>query len=170
MEQLLKVGIISSTHGIRGQVKIYPTTDDVRRFDDLKTVILKAKGTEQTLHVEAVQYFKQFVIVKFKEYNNINDVEQYKNAELFVTREDAVPLEEDEYFIADLIGLIVETDEGQMLGEVADVIQTGANDVYVVRTAEEKELLLPAIRDCVRSVDMKNGKITIHLMDGLLDL
>lgn len=170
MEQLLKVGIISSTHGIRGQVKIYPTTDDVRRFDDLKTVILKAKGTEQTLHVEVVQYFKQFVIVKFKEYNNINDVEQYKNAELFVTREDAVPLEEDEYFIADLIGLIVETDEGQMLGEVADVIQTGANDVYVVRTAEEKELLLPAIRDCVRSVDMKNGKITIHLMDGLLDL
>lgn len=170
MEQLLKVGIISSTHGIRGQVKIYPTTDDVRRFDNLKTVILKAKGTEQTLHVEAVQYFKQFVIVKFKEYNNINDVEQYKNAELFVTREDAVPLEEDEYFIADLIGLTVETDEGQTLGEVVDVIQTGANDVYVVRTAEEKELLLPAIRDCVRSVDMINGKITVHLLDGLLDL
>lgn len=170
MEQFLKVGIISSTHGIRGQVKVYPTTDDIRRFDGLKTVILRAKGTEQTLHVEAVQYFKQFVIIKFKEYNSINDVEQYKNAALFVTREDAVPLEEDEYFIADLIGLTAETDEGKTLGTVADVIQTGANDVYVVHTAEDRELLLPAIRDCVRSVDMETGKIIVHLMDGLLEL
>lgn len=170
MEQLLKVGIISSTHGIRGQVKVYPTTDDVRRFDDLKTVILKTRDSEQTLHVESVQYFKQFAIVKFKEYNSINDVEQYKNAPLFVTRKDAVPLEEDEYFIADLIGLTVETDEGKTLGKVADVIQTGANDVYVVHTAEDKELLLPAIRDCVRSVDMEKGTIMVHLMDGLLEL
>lgn len=166
----MKVGIISSTHGIRGQVKVYPTTDDVRRFDSLKTVLLKTKEGEQTLHLEAVQYFKQFVIVKFREYNSINDVERYKNASLFVTRKDAVPLEEDEYFIADLIGLAAETEEGKTLGTVTDVIRTGANDVYVVSRPEGKDLLLPAIKDCVRSVDMEHKKITVHLMDGLLDL
>ena len=101
MEQLLRVGVITTTHGIRGEVKVFPTTDDIHRFDDLEEVILQNKKEQLTLHIEHVKYFKNIVIVKFKEYNNINDVEMFRKCDLLVTREHAVPLEEGEYFICD---------------------------------------------------------------------
>ena len=109
MEQLLRVGVITTTHGIRGEVKVFPTTDDIHRFDDLEEVILQNKKEQLTLHIEHVKYFKNIVIVKFKEYNNINDVEMFRKCDLLVTREHAVPLEEGEYFICDVIGAKVIT-------------------------------------------------------------
>lgn len=169
MEDLLQVGVISSTHGIAGEVKVYPTTDDVTRFDYLKDVILDTGKEKLELKISKVKYFKNMVILKFKGINNINDIEKYKGCSLLVTRENAVELEEDEYFICDLIGLKVVTDEGEDFGELVDVMQTGANDVYVVKTNENKEVLLPAIAECVLEVNIDEGFMKVHIMNGLLD-
>lgn len=165
----LRVGVISSTHGIRGEVKVFPTTDDPARFKVLKDVILKAKRETLDLEIENVKFFKQFVILKFKGIDNINDIEQYKGAELWVTRENAVPLAENEYYIADLIGLTVMTDEGKKLGVLKDVLQTGANDCYEVTMSNGKDVLLPVIDECVLDVDLEKGEVLVHVMPGLLD-
>ena len=170
MEDLFQVGAITSTHGVRGEVKVFPTTDDVRRFKKLKEVLLDTGKEMLTLEVESVKFFKQFVILKFKGIDSLNDVEKYRTKNLYVTRENAVKLRKDEYFIADLIGLTVYTDENQLFGELIDVIQTGANDVYVVKMGDGKEVLLPAIKECILSVDMDNRQMKVHVMDGLLDL
>ena len=153
MEQLLQVGVITQPHGVRGEVKVFPTTDDPVRFKKLKKVILDTGKEKLDLEVEHVKFFKQFVIVKFKEFDNINDIERYKRCPLLVTRENAVPLEEDEYFVADMIGMKV---------------ITGANDVYVIDSKEHGEVLMPAIKECVLNVDMESGIITVHLMSGLI--
>lgn len=170
MEQMLRVGVITSTHGVRGEVKVFPTTDDVKRFRKLKEVILDTGKEQKTLEIEHVKFFKNMVILKFKGFDNINDVEIYKGKDLLVTRDNAVELGPDENFIADLIGLLVVTDEGEELGRLKDVMQTGANDVYVVEMKNGRELLLPAIKQCILDVDLEQQKITVHVMDGLLDL
>ena len=167
MEDLLQIGVITTTHGVRGEVKVFPTTDDPKRFKKLKQVILDT-GKEQTeLEVAGARFFKNLVILKFKGIDNINDVEQYRQKSLYVTRENAVPLEENEYFIADLIGLKVVSDEGEELGELSDVLQTGANDVYVVSKENTPDLLIPAIRDCIKQVDIESGTMQVHLLAGL---
>lgn len=168
MEELLQVGVISSTHGIKGEVKVFPTTDDVNRYKKLKEVWLDTGNEKMLLHPESVKFFKQFVIVKFKEFSSINEIEAYKGKSLYVDRQNAVRLRKDEYFIADLIGLTVLTDEGETFGVMKDVMQTGANDVYVVERQNGDEVLLPAIKECVKEIDMENGKITVHIMEGLL--
>lgn len=169
MEELFRVGVISNTHGIRGEVKVYPTTDNVRRFDDLKEVILDTGKEQHNLHVTSVKYFKNMVILKFKEFDNINDIIPYKGMDLLVTRENAIPLEEGEYYIADIIGSKVITDEDKILGTLTDVLQTGANDVYVVKTKDGKEVLLPSIEECILDRDIENKIVKVHIMKGLLD-
>ena len=146
---LYQVGAITQTHGVRGEVKVFPLTDDVMRFKNMKDLILDTGREQITLEV--------------------NDVEKYKGAKLYVTKENRVACDEDEYFIADLIGLTVVTEEGQALGTLIDVISTGANDVYVVEMPSGREVLLPAIRDCILNVDDEEGKMTVHLLDGLLE-
>ena len=169
MEELFRVGVISNTHGIRGEVKVYPTTDNVRRFDDLKEVILDTGKEQLNLHVTSVKYFKNMVILKFKEFDNINDIIPYKGMDLLVTRENAIPLEEGEYYIADIIGSKVITDEDKILGTLTDVLQTVANDVYVVKTKDGKEVLLPSIEECILDRDIENKIVKVHIMKGLLD-
>ena len=169
MEQFLRVGVISSTHGIRGEVKVYPTTDDPERFLDLDEVILDTGREHKILEIEGVKFFKNQVILKFKGYDNINDIEKYLKKDLLVDREHAVELGENENFIADLIDMEVVTDEGKVLGTLTDVIETGANDVYAVKTPEGKEILLPAIRDCILDVNVDEKRMTVHGMEGLLD-
>jgi len=165
----LQVGAITSTHGIRGEVKVFPTTDDAKRFKRLKDVILNTGKEKITLEIEGVKFFKQFVILKFKGIDNINDVEKYKGKNLYVTRNNAVRLRKDEYFVADLIGLEVWKEDGLRLGTLTDVLSTGANDVYEVQMEDGKKVLLPAIKECILEVDIEGGRMTIHLMDGLLD-
>lgn len=164
----LQVGVITQTHGIKGEVKVFPTTDDVSRFKKLKEVIMDTGRERITMEIEGVKFFKQYAIVKFKGYDSINDIEKYKRAKLYVTREHAVKLQKDEYFIADLVGLNVVTDEGEPFGKMKDVLATGANDVYVVEREDGTEVLLPAIRECVKAVDMEQGQITVHIMEGLI--
>ena len=170
MEDLLQVGIITSTHGVRGEVKVYPTTDDPRRFRRLKEVVLDTGREKLNLEIEGVKFFKQFVILKFKGLDNINDIEKYRQKSLYVTRKNAVRLQRDEYFIADLIGLKVQDEDGTELGTVKDVIETGANDVYEVEMADGRSLLLPAIKQCILNVDVENGMMQVHVLEGSLDL
>lgn len=168
MNDELQVGVITKTHGIRGEVKVFPTTDDAGRFKKLREVILDTGRERISMEIEGVKFFKQFVILKFKGYDSINDVEKYKQGKLLVTRDKAVKLKKDEYFVADLIGSLVVTEEEENFGILKDVLATGANDVYVVSREDGTEVLLPAIKDCVKAVDVEQKKITVHIMDGLL--
>lgn len=168
MEQLLQVGVISSTHGVRGEVKVFPTTDDVKRFKKLKKIILDTGKEQLLLEMEGVKFFKQFVILKFKGIDNINDIEKYKGKRLLVDREHAVKLKKDEYFIADMIGMDVFTDDGELFGILKDVMETGANDVYIIDMKDGKEVLIPAIKQCILDVDIENKKMVIHLLEGLV--
>ncbi len=169
MEQFLKVGVITSTHGIRGEVKVFPTTDDPERFRSLKSLYLQTRTGRQELKIGGVKFFKQMVILRFLGIDSINEVEQYKGFELFVPREEAVPLGENEYYIADLIGMEVYTEEDQLLGTLRDVMETGANDVYCVETKNYGEVLIPAIRQCIMKVDVEAGKMIVHLLPGLIE-
>lgn len=168
MEQMFQVGVISSTHGVRGEVKVYPTTDDVKRFKKLKEVILDTGREQKLLEIETVKFFKQFVILKFKGIDSINDIEKYKGKSLLVDREHAVKLKKDEYFIADMIGMRVVTEAGQAFGTLKEVIETGANDVYIIDTKEHGEVLVPAIKQCILDVDIENSTMRIHLLEGLV--
>ena len=169
MEELLQVGAITTAHGIKGEVKVFPTTDDPKRFRRLKEVVLDTGKEKMTLEIEGVKFFKQFVILKFKGFDNINDIEKYKGKSLYVTRKNAVRLRKDEYFVADLVGLKVFQDSGELLGTLTDVITTGANDVYEVKMEDGREVLLPAIKECILDVDVESGRMTVFLMPGLLD-
>ncbi len=157
MEELLQVGVITTTHGVRGEVKVFPTTDDPARFKKLKDVILDNGKAKKDLEIENVKFFKNMVILKFKGLDNINDVERFRQAKLLVTRENA----------ADLIGINVTSDEGEELGTIKDVLQTGANDVYVIAKENTPDLLVPAIHDCVLAVDIEAQTMTVHLLEGL---
>ena len=169
MEEILQVGVISSTHGIRGEVKVFPTTDDPGRFKKLKYVILDTGKEQKNLEITGVKFFKQFVILKFKGIDNINDIEKYKGKSLYVTRENAVRLKKDEYFIADLVDMQVFLEDGTFFGVLTDVMKTGANDVYCIQTQEHGEVLIPAIGECILDVDVEGQKMTIHLMPGLVE-
>ena len=168
MEKQLQVGVISSTHGVRGEVKVFPTTDDVTRFRQLKKVYLDTGREMLPLEIQNVKFFKQFAILKFKGIDNINDIEKYRGKSLMIDREDAVDLDEDEYFIADMIGMKVYTEDGSEFGTLKDVMETGANDVYIIDSLEHGEVLIPAIKECILDVDMDEERMTIHLMEGLV--
>ena len=167
-EQLLQVGVISSTHGLKGEVKVFPTSSEPQRFKQLKKVLLNTGKELIELEVQGVKFVKKMVIVKFKGIDHINDIEHYKGMSLWVTREDAIPLADDEYFVADLIGLQVTTDEGHK-GVLQDVIETGANDVYVVLFEELGEVLIPALKQCILKVDLTAKTMQVHLLAGLVE-
>lgn len=169
MTDLFQVGIITNTHGIAGEVKVFPTTDDPKRFKKLKEVILEPEKENRILHINGVKFVKNFVVLKFQEFASINDVQRLREKKLYVTRENAVKLKKNEYFIADLIGLKVQSTDGRDLGTLTDVITTGANDVYVLQ-GDGRELLVPAIRECIREVDLEAGTMTVYLLPGLEDL
>jgi 16S rRNA processing protein RimM len=168
MDNYLRVGVITTTHGIRGEVKVFPTTDDPGRFKDLKKLFLDTGKELLPLELEGVKFFKQMVILKFKGIDNINDIEKYRGKDLLIHREDAVALEEGEYFIYDLIGSTVYTEDGKELGTLTEILTTAANDVYVVNTSAGKELLIPSIKECILDIDVTNKKIMVHLLDGLM--
>ena len=170
MEEMLRVGVITTTHGVRGEVKVYPTTDDAERFLELEEIWLDTGKERLPLKIQNVKFFKNMVILKFEGYDDINAVQAWRQKDLLVTREQAVELQEDEYFIGDLIGLHVEDEEGNALGVLRDVLETGANDVYLVSRPGEKDLMLPAIKDCIREVDLEAGAMRVTVLPGLLDL
>ena len=168
MEDLLKVGVITTTHGVRGEVKVYPTTDEPERFLDLEYVLLDTGKELRRLDIKNVRFFKNLVILKFDGIDNINDIEKYKGRDLWIPREEAQELDEDEYYIADLLGMKVLLEDGSEFGTLKNVMETGANDVYIVDRMDGEEILLPAIHDCVLDVDVEKNTMTVHLMKGLV--
>ena len=168
MEDLLKVGVITTTHGVRGEVKVYPTTDEPERFLDLEYVLLDTGKELRRLDIKNVRFFKNLVILKFDGIDNINDIEKYKGRDLWIPREEAQELDEDEYYIADLLGMKVLLEDGSEFGTLKNVMETGANDVYIVDSVEHGEVLLPAIKECILDVDIETKTMTVHLMKGLL--
>lgn len=168
MQDILRVGVITTTHGIAGEVKVFPTTDDPNRFKKLKKVLLDTGRGMEELSIVQVKFFKNLVILKFQDHNRIEDVMAMKGHDLYVTRENAVKLGENENFIADLIGMEVYEENDELLGTLTDVIQTGANDVYAVEMKDGREVLIPAIRQCILSVDTDSNKMVVHLLEGLL--
>lgn len=169
MEDFLSVGIITTAHGVHGEVKVFPTTDDVKRFKKAKELYLETKAGNVLKKVEGVKFFKQFVILKLEGIDSMDDALLYKNKALLVTRDMAVKCEKDEYFIADLIGLKVVDEDKNEIGILSEVYQTGANDVYEVKRSDNSTVLVPAIKECILNVDIKDGIITIHVMEGLFE-
>ena len=169
MDDLLQVGIITQPHGVHGEVKVFPTTNDVKRFKKLKEVLLDTRKEKITLEIESVKFFKQYAILKFRGFDSIKKKKKYKGTPLLVTRENAVKLGQDEYFIADLIDMAVYDEQEQYLGVLTNVIETGANDVYEVKFEDGRQILFPAIKQCILNVDMEGRKMKVHIMDGLLD-
>ena len=184
MEQFLRIGVITTTHGIRGEVKVFVTTDSPERFKEVKDVILRGEKEEIKTEITGVKFFKDMAIVKFACFNTPEEAVKFRQADIMIDRKDAQPLEEGEYYIADLIGCRVlldaeslpllksskkeiQADEEGCIGTVKDVLQTGANDVYIIDTSAG-ELLIPVIKDCIRNVDIEKGEIRVHLMPGLL--
>lgn len=168
MDDLLQVGVITSTHGIHGEVKVYPTTDDVKRFKKLKSVLLEEKKGLKEVNIKGVKFFKNMAILKLEGYDKIEDVERMRQVKLYVTRDNAVKCQKNEYFVTDLIGCVVYENKEE-IGVLEEVLPTGANDVYIVKMNDGKELLIPAIKDCILKVDIKKKKINVHLLEGLLD-
>lgn len=170
MENMFTVGKIVNTHGLKGEVKVVPTTDDPKRFGKLKEIYIEQR--ERVLYkVESVRYHKNFVLIKFEGIDTIEAAELFKNASLKIDRKDSLPLADDEYYMSDLYNIEVETEEGRMLGELIDIIYTGSNDVYVIKNKDtQKELLIPAIKQVIKKVDLEQKRMVVKLLEGLEDL
>lgn len=168
MEQLMEIGQIVNTYGIKGFLKVVPYTDDITRFESLKSIYVETKNSLKTFIIEEVKYSKNLVLLKLKGIDDINSATIYKNCYLKIDRKDAVELPEDSYFIIDLIGITVYTDRHKELGNIVDVYSTGANDIYVVKNELGKQVLLPAIGEVIKNVDIKDKKMIVHLIEGLV--
>ena len=172
MEDLYQVGSITQTHGIKGEVKVFPLTDDISRFKNMKNLLLDGgKDGYISLEVENVRPQKNLIILKFKGIDNINDIEKFKGKGLYVTKENRVALKKDEYFIADLIGcdVYLDTVSDDVFGQISDVLETGANDVYEITLKKGGTVLVPAIKDCILGVDVDARRVDIHLLEGLMN-
>lgn len=170
MTDRFQVGVIASTHGLKGEVNVFPTTEDPERFKKLKKVTLHTnRGEILELDIQSARFFKKFVIVKFKQFDDINEVEKFRGCELTIDRKDAIKLEPGEFYCADLMNLTVVDEEGNELGIITDILQTGANDVYEMTRADNSEkVYIPAIKDCIKEIDPGSGKMVIHVIQGLL--
>ena len=167
MPNLLEIGQIVNSYGIKGLFKVAPFTDDITRFSKLKTIYIEKNKKLEKMEIEEVKYHKNLVLLKLKGIDDINDTLKYKNCYIKIDRTDAVDLPENSYFIVDLIDMEVYTDEDKFLGKIVDVFPTGSNDVYVVKDDLGKQILLPAIGDVIKNVDVANKKMTVHLIEGL---
>lgn len=169
MMEYVYIGRVANTHGVRGGIKVFPTTDDPKRFEKLKKVIIEdARGHEATYHIKNVKYASKFVVLELKEITDMDEAMKLKQGIVKIDRKHALPLEEDEYYVQDLMGMEVFEEDGKKLGTLREVIFTGANDVYAVDLEGGGEVLLPAIKDCVLEIDVKKRKMTVHVMEGLM--
>lgn len=167
-KERLEVGQIVNTFGIKGFVKIYPYVDDISRFDNLKNIYVKTKKFENELQIEEVKYQKNMVLAKFKGIETVEQAEKLKNASVEIDRKDAIPLEEGQYFIADLLGMEVFIDNGDKLGILEDIYNNGSSDIYVVKNELGRQFLLPYIDEVIKEINLKDERITVHLIEGLV--
>lgn len=168
MERYLEIGQIVNTFGIKGQIKVNPFTEDIKKFDKLNEIYVEKKKELQLFQIENVNYNKHTVILKLKGIDTIEQAEEYRNCYIKIDREKEEKLPEGVYYIVDLLGLDVYTDEGKLLGKVDDIYNTGSNDIYVVKDELGKQILLPGIEEVLKQVDLENKKIIVHIINGLI--
>ena len=168
MDNYLEIGKIVNSYGLKGFIKVLPLTDNIKRYELLKTIFIDYRNNLETFDIEEVKYHKNFVLLKLKGLDDINQVEKYKESYIKIDRKDGIKLPKDSYYIVDLIGLNVETIEGEALGKIDDIFPTGSNDVYVVKDNLGKQILLPAIGEVIKQVDISNKKMIIKLIEGLI--
>ncbi len=168
MTKYLEIGQIVNTFGIKGMVKVMPFTENIERFSKMKTVYVKNKKENKKYEIEEVKYHKNMVLIKFKGIENPEQADLLRQSYLLVDRADEEPLEEGTYYIVDMIGLKVYTEEGELLGILEDIFNTGSNDIYVVKNELGKQILLPSIPDVIKKIDMPNKKVIVHLLPGLV--
>ena len=168
MQEYFEIGQIVNTFGVKGFVKVMPFTDDITRFDDLEKVYICKKGNMQEYLIEEVKYHKNMVLIKFKGIDDMDSAEKQKGSYLKINRKDAIPLEEGTYFIADLIGLEVYTDENIFLGKVDDIYNNGSTDIYVVKNELGKQILLPGTDEVLKEINLEQEKIIVHIIKGLI--
>lgn len=168
MEEYFEIGQIVNTSGLKGILKIKPFTDDIKKFSNLKTIYIKTKSGLTEFKIEQVRYVKNMVMLKLAGIDTVEEAEKYRNLYIKILRDQEEELEEGSYYVVDILGCKVNTDANQELGKIVDVFQTGSNDVYVVKDELGKQVLLPAIKDVIKKVDIKNKVITVHLLEGLL--
>lgn len=168
MDKYLELGQIVNTFGIKGQVKVMPFTDDIKKFDKLKEIYIEKKHELKLFQIEKVNYSKNMVILKLKGIETPEEAERLRNSYLKINRKDAKKLPEGTYYIADLIGLDVYTDENKLLGKVDYIYNAGSSDIYVIKDEQGKEILLPAIKEVLKQVDLENKKIIVHIIKGLI--
>ena len=169
MQKYFEIGQIVTTNGIKGFVKVNPFTDNIKRYDDLKSIYIEYKSELLEFKIEEVRYYKNQVILKLEGIDSIEEANKYRNCYLKIKREDAVKLPENTYFIADLIGIQVFDESNNFFGNIVDIFSTGSNDVYVVKNEIGKEILLPAISEVIKQIDIKNSKMVVNLIEGLND-
>ncbi len=167
MEKYFVIGQIVNTQGIKGEMRVVPSTDDITRFERLDYVYVERRGELAKMNITSVRYHKQFVLIKLEGVNDMTAAEGFKGAYLKVTEDMAIPCAENEYYIRDLLGMTVKTPENEVIGTLSDVIETGANDVYVVKREGKKDLLLPAIKSCITNVDVENNVMLAVVPEGL---
>ena len=168
MTKYLEIGQIVNTFGIKGMVKVQPFTDDIEQFENLKTIYIKNKSEQKEYEIEEVKYHKNMILLKLKGINNIEEANLLRQSYLLKDREKEEPLKEGTYYIVDLLGLEVYDDNGNLLGTLEDIFNTGSNDIYVVKNELGKHILLPAISEVIKEIDIKNKKIIVHLIKGLI--
>ena len=165
--EYIEIGQIVNTNGLKGVVKVNPFTDDISKFEELKYVYIQLKSELKKVKIEQVRYNKNQVLLKLEGIDSIEEAEKYRNFYLKTEKESQEDLGEDTYYIVDLIGIDVYSDKNEYLGKIEDVFPTGSNDVYVVKDNLGKQILIPAIADVVKKVDLENKKMTINLIPGL---
>ncbi len=168
MTKYLEIGQIVNTFGIKGMVKIKPFTDDINRFDRLKKIYISNKNGKKEYQIQEIKYHKNMVLMKLEGVDTPEQADLLRQSYLLVDRADEEPLEEGVYYIVDLLGLEVYTDDNKLLGKVDDIFNTGSNDIYVVKDEMGKQILLPGIPDVLKNVDLEKGRITVHLIPGLI--
>lgn len=168
MTKYLEIGQIVNTFGIKGMVKIKPFTDNINRFDRLETIYIENKKVKKEYKIQEVKYHKNMVLMKLEGIDTVEEADKLRQSYLLVDRKNEEPLEEGVYYIVDLLGLEVYTEEGQCLGKVEDIFNTGSNDIYVVKDELGKQILLPGIQEVLKEVDLEKGKIIVHLIEGLM--
>ena len=168
MEEYFEIGQIVNTSGLKGILKIKPFTDDIKKFSNLKTIYIKTKSGLTEFKIEQVRYVKNMVMLKLAGIDTVEEAEKYRNLYIKILRDQEEELEEGSYYVVDILGCKVNTDANQELGKIVDVFQTGSNDVYVVKDEQGKQILLPAIKEVIKNVDVKNEIITVQLLEGLV--
>ncbi len=169
MQEYLQVGKIINTHGVRGEVKVIPLTDDPQRFRQLKWVYTGDDNSKEIFNIESIKFFKNTVIVKFNNISGMDEAEKLKGLYMYVDRQNAVKLPKDAYFICDLIGMEVFDENRGKLGILKDIIQTGSNDVYIVRSENNGEILVPALKSVVKEISIEDKRVVVSLPEGLVE-